>query len=149
MICLINPVIFYILSTVCLYITHLIFTANLIFAETCFVRFTSVYLFFSLLGCSANGIAFKIYISIHLLLAYRNITGFYMFIFHFVTFLSLEFLEDFIFCLFFRFLGIFCVNNYALHKQSFSSSPFMPFLPFSFALFRYLSMISVQFGQQW
>ena len=112
MICLINPVIFYILSTVCVYITHLIFTANLIFAETCFVRFTSVYLFFSLLGCSANGIAFKIYISIHLLLAYRNITGFYMFIFHFVTFLSLEFLEDFIFCLFFRFLGIFCVNNH-------------------------------------
>ena len=29
MICLINPVIFYILLTVCLYITHLIFTANL------------------------------------------------------------------------------------------------------------------------
>ena len=83
----------------------------MVFAETCFVRFTSMYLFYSILGCSANGIAFKIYISIHLLLAYRNIIGFCMFIFHFVTFLSLEFLEDFIFCLFFRFLGIFCVKR--------------------------------------
>ena len=80
-------------------------------AETCFVRFASMYVFFSILGCSANGIAFKIYISIHLLLAYRNIIGFCMFILHFVTFLSLEFLEDFIFCLFFRFLGIFCVKR--------------------------------------
>ena len=54
----------------------------------------------------------------HLLLAYRNIIGFYMLIFHFVTFLSLEFLEDFIFCLFFAFLGLFYVNS---HGEGFFS----------------------------
>ena len=47
-------------------------------------------------------------------------------------------------------LGFFCVNNYGIHKQHFSSSTSMPFSFFLFfALFHYLSMISVHFGQQW